>query len=698
MDAELDEDTGHGGTDLAGVGRIGLGPADILDRRLVVVNGNLADLTVHLVEHLTLAGVLGERTDSKELENEDLALLELDVELLADLGPGQEVLGRKDGEITVLGHELFVVLEDLGIHDVAGDIALGGAAELASELLADLGEVDRLEEETGAGVELATATESLGTERLGETTVGLAHHTLEELEDGAGEVELASAGQDIILVQLVGNHELSQVTNDLGGRGDLDNVTEEVVGLLVGLLGLEPLGAEAELRSLEHHVGELTARNLVLVNLRIGTSEVGFEGRVEETELRPVGVKSTDVLDVETSVFVSAIKRSNDGVNAGLRGHARQAVSGSINGISTSHGASNHGSDTSTRRVVGVDVDGEVGVLLADAADKEGGSVGLENTSHILDTKDINVESDKVVNELEIVFKVILLVGVKHVTAVANGTLANTAGLLDSLDTNLELVDVVEGIEDTEDIDTVLLGLLDEVLNGIVGQRSVGNTVSATEEHLEGNVGHKLAHLAESVPRILIEEAHGDIEGGATPALQGVQVVEGMAGLLGNVQQIDGTNTGSKERLVGITPGGVHEKAALVVADSLGEGLGTLLKDDLAPAFGAGLADIDLLAGSIVKLGDNDITLELGLTDLALDAAAVDGDVTEISKKLLSTVLAANEVEERRGIIDEGSPAVALDESRVSEKRSQERNIGLDAANAEFNQSTQNLSSGYLVG
>src|ERR1041384_1975284 len=104
------------------------------------------------------------------------------------------------------------------------------------------------------------------------------------------------------------------------------------------------------------------------------------------------------------------------------------------------------------------------------------------------------------VNYIQVVLQVVLLLGVKHIAGVANSTLGYTASLENSLDTDFELVDVVESIKDTENVDTILLGLLDEVLDGIVGKRRVGDAVGTTQEHLERNVGHQLPHLPEAVP------------------------------------------------------------------------------------------------------------------------------------------------------------------------------------------------------
>lgn len=64
----------------------------------------------------------------------------------------------------------------------------------------------------------------------------------------------------------------------------------------------------------------------------------------------------------------------------------------------------------------------------------------------------------------------------------------------------------------------------------------------------------------------------------------------------------------------------------------------------------------------------------------------------------MSTVLAADEIEELGSVVDEGGPRVALDERRVSEERGEERDIGLDAADAELDESTEQLPASNLIG
>ena len=127
-------------------------------------------------------------SDSEQSQDEDLALLNLDVELLSNVGSAQEVLGRQNAQVAVLVAELLVVLKHLGVHDVRRNIALGRETVLGLKIGLDLDKIGRLEELARALREHgAESTEGLGAQRLGEATERLAHKTLQVVEDRAGE-------------------------------------------------------------------------------------------------------------------------------------------------------------------------------------------------------------------------------------------------------------------------------------------------------------------------------------------------------------------------------------------------------------------------------------------------------------------------------------------------------------------------------
>lgn len=65
-----------------------------------------------------------------------------------------------------------------------------------------------------------------------------------------------------------------------------------------------------------------------------------------------------------------------------------------------------------------------------------------------------------------------------------------------------------------------------------------------------------------------------------------------------------------------IAPGGVHDEASRVLTHGLGEGLGAMLNDDVAPADLAGEGGVDRGSLGVVtvrQLGDDNFGLEAGL-------------------------------------------------------------------------------------
>lgn len=72
------------------------------------------------------------------------------------------------------------------------------------------------------------------------------------------------------------------------------------------------------------------------------------------------------------------------------------------------------------------------------------------------------------------------------------------------------------------------------------------------------------------------------------------------------------------------------------------------------------------------ELGRNDFLAQLRLTRLAGNRAAIDYNVGEISEHLLGSVLACDEREELRGVVDEGSPCQTTDECGVRQDTEEE--------------------------
>src|SRR6267378_1209148 len=106
---------------------------------------------------------------------------------------------------------------------------------------------------------------------------------------------------------------------------------------------------------------------------------------------------------------------------------------------------------------------------------------------------------------------------VENVAGVANGRLTNRAGFENSINCNAHVLNGIERIEDTEDIDALGVRFAHEFLDDVVGIRRIPYSVRAAKQHLETSVRNAEPQLAQTLPRILMQEAQRGVKGGAAP-------------------------------------------------------------------------------------------------------------------------------------------------------------------------------------
>ena len=149
-----------------------------------------------------------------------------------------------------------------------------------------------------------------------------------------------------------------------------------------------------------------------------------------------------------------------------------------------------------------------------------------------------------------------------------------------------------------------------------------------------------------------------------------------------------------------ITPRRVHNEHTGVLADSLRERFRAVFHDDVAPADFAregGVGGGSVGVRAVDKLGDDDLFPEARFSLLTFDRGTVDREVSEVAEELLSTVLALNELEQLRSVVNElrhnrpsttavsiesysstySSPGLATNEDIVGQEAEQERNVCL---------------------
>ncbi len=131
---------------------------------------------------------------------------------------------------------------------------------------------------------------------------------------------------------------------------------------------------------------------------------------------------------------------------------------------------------------------------------------------------------------------------------VADRRLGVLARVLYGLDRDAKIAQVVQGIEDTEHIDAVAGGALDEGAHHIVGIVAVAQQVLPPQQHLQARIGQGLAEASQSLPGVFLEVAKTGIEGGPAPDLQGPEA--GAVQALAHGQHVLRAHARGNQRLV----------------------------------------------------------------------------------------------------------------------------------------------------
>ena len=227
-----------------------------------------------------------------------------------------------------------------------------------------------------------------------------------------------------------------------------------------------------------------------------------------------------------------------------MAGAAAQGAHGGIHDVRACLDALQQGHGSQTGGVVAVDVhrDGQ-GVF--QLLDQLIAGVGGQQTGHILDADGVCAHLLEGLGVLDVV-----LVVVDGAEGVADAALNVCALVVGGLDGSLQVAGVVQCVEDADDVDAVCDGLLDEVLDGVVRVGAVAQHILAAEQHLQLLVGQLLAQDAQTLPRILIEEADAAVEGRTAPALDGE--VRDLVHFGQDGTHLVHRHTGGQQRLVGI--------------------------------------------------------------------------------------------------------------------------------------------------
>ncbi len=398
---------------------------------------------------------------------------------------------------------------------------------------------------------------------------------------------------------------------------------------------------------------------------------------VDLADALPVRLQVADGLEVEAGGPFGVVGRGDDRRQRRLRGGAGHRRHRPVHRVRTGLDRGEVGGELAARGVVGVDVHRQV-ELPAQGRHQLRRGRRPQQAGHVLDGQDVRAGVHDPLGQAQVVVEGVELLGrVGQVGGVAQGHFRDgRPGLPYRLDGGPHLVDVVEGVEDAEDVDTGGRRLLHERVGHLGGVRRVAHGVAAAQQHLQADVRRGLPQRRQALPRVLGEEAQRDVVGRAAPALQGQQLGQGAGHHRGDGEHVLGAHPGGEQRLVGVAEGGVGDADGRRGTQLAREALRTEFGEPL-PGAGGRIAcrERGQLGQRVDQVGPFAVRL-------------VHGDVGQVGEQLRAAVGGVAGGEQVRALLDErrGDPAGL--EVRVVQHGLQEGDVGGHAADAELGHGT----------
>ena len=188
-------------------------------------------------------------------------------------------------------------------------------------------------------------------------------------------------------------------------------------------------------------------------------------------------------------------------------------------------------------------------------------------------------EAEVVIQGVEILFRV------AEVAGVAERALGQGPRPQGRLDGGAHPIHVVVGIEDAEDVEARRVRFVHEGGHHLWRVRAVADHVLTAQEHLQADVGQGLPETGEPLPRVLVQEAQGHVEGGPAPYLRREQPGQRARDVRGDSEHVEGAHPGGEKRLVGVAHRRVRDLERGALAQPAGE---ALRAEFLQPLAGAG--------------------------------------------------------------------------------------------------------------
>ena len=343
-------------------------------------------------------------------------------------------------------------------------------------------------------------------------------HAFEEIDHTLWEGQICALGKDIFRLEVVLHQEHRHVSNDFGRRGDLDDITKEVVDLAIHFFALFPAMTKTEAFDLRLIVGILTTGNLMVINLGSSAAQLRLKRLVVGAHGLPVVRQLLHPTLIQLRIPDGAFESREQSIHVWLGSQARHRRKCDVDNINSGLGCHQQHGAAIARSIMSVEMNRDTNLVLQ-GLDQFFCSKRLEQSGHIFDRQYMGAHVLQLFSQINVVLqRVLVAFGIENVSGVTHGCFAYRIGTLAyGLHGHLHALGPVQGVEDPENIDTALCRLDRELLNHVVRIVGVAHRVGTAQQHLKEDIGYLFTQTLETLPWILSQKAHGHVVGRPTP-------------------------------------------------------------------------------------------------------------------------------------------------------------------------------------
>ena len=274
---------------------------------------------------------------------------------------------------------------------------------------------------------------------------------------------------------------------------------------------------QAEALYLAFQVCILSAGHFVAVYVGRRRFNPAFEGCIALPCRGPVIGQLLQSRNRKARITLSTLKSRDNGIHRRVACQRRHRVYGAVNYISAGFRSQQISGHLVSGGIMRMEMNRERNLIFESSHQLFRG-IRLEKAGHILDRQYMRAAPLKLLCHINIILKSVLIaLRIGYISGIAYRRLADLILLYDLLHGYLHTRQPVQGVENSEYVDSALCRLLDKSPYKVIRIICISHGVCAAQKHLERNVRYFFTEKRQPLPRRLMQESVCNVKSRAAP-------------------------------------------------------------------------------------------------------------------------------------------------------------------------------------